>query len=414
MLSCLLLTAALSAGQEPPAPEQPGLEGPTAAAATKPETTKVAANVTTQPPDRWSLMKLLQGTWPGSLLDDNRMQLSGWVDMSYTASSDRALNLPLGWNYRANDFLLQQNWIRFERTVVTGGTTEPTFGFRTDWILPGSDSRFTIARGLFSGQLTDVNGHAVTYPIDPIQFYGEAYFPTVGQGLDIKVGRFFCVYGAEGNAAVDNAIGSRSYSFVYDPFTHTGVLATLKLHPAWTVQAGVVMGSDVFIDPAATPTTCGSVRWAPPGGPDSVLLGWIVGPGRFNQERQFHNPEVFDLVYVHQFNPRLTYTLDTLYGLTTNVPDLGFANWLGVVNYLTYAVTPRLNANARVEVFDDFQGMRTGFPGPYTALTLGLSFRPYKSIIIRPEIRYDRNWESRPFEGRHNLLTAGGDVILRW
>jgi hypothetical protein len=413
MLPCLLLTAALAAGQEPPAPEQPRPETP--AAAPKPETSKAPeATPATPPPDRWTLMKLLQGTWPGSLLDDNRMRLYGWVDMSYTASSDRALNLPLGWNYRANDFLLQQNWIRFERTVATTGTSEPTFGFRTDWILPGSDSRFTIARGLFSGQLTDVNGHAVTYPIDPIEFYGEANFPTVGQGLDIKVGRFFCVYGAESNAAIDNAIGSRSYSFVYDPFTHTGVLGTLKLTPAWTVEAGMVLGSDVFIDPAATPTTCGRVTWAPPGGRDNVLFSWIVGPGRFNQQRQFHNPEIFDLLYIHRFNPRLTYTLDVLYGLTTNVPDIGFANWLGVVHYLTCAVTPRLNTNARVEVFDDFQGMRTGFPGPYTALTLGLNFRPYKSVIIRPEVRYDYNAESRPFEDKHGLFTATTDLILRW
>ncbi len=413
MLSCLLLTAALATGQAPADPEQAAPEAPTAAIAAKPETARATANVPT-PPERWWLMKWLQGTWPGALLEDNRMQLSGWVDMSYTASSDRARNDPLGWNYRANDFLLQQNWIRFERTVVTSGTTEPTFGFRNDWILPGSDARYTIARGLFSGQLTDVNGHAVTYPIDPIQFYGEAYFPTIGQGLDIKLGRFFALYGSESNAAIDNAIWSHAYSFVYNPFTHTGILGTLKPAPAWTVQLGLVLGSDVFIDPAATPTSIGGVRWAPPGGRDNVLFTWIVGSGRFNQRREFHNPDLFDLVYLHQFNPRLSYTLETLYALTRNVPDMGFAHWLGVINYATYVLTPRLNSNARLEFFDDFQGMRTGFAGLYTALTLGLNFRPYKSVIIRPEIRYDRNWESRPFEDKHDLFTAGTDVILRW
>src|SRR5205814_2882482 len=76
-------------------------------------------------PDRWLLMKALQGTWPGALLDGNRMQFTGWADVSFTASSDRHTNLPMGFNYRANEFLLQQNWIRFERTVVTDGTTAP-------------------------------------------------------------------------------------------------------------------------------------------------------------------------------------------------------------------------------------------------------------------------------------------------
>jgi hypothetical protein len=35
-------------------------------------------------------------------------------------------------------------------------------------------------------------------------------------------------------------------------------------------------------------------------------------------------------------------------------------------------------------------------------------------VILRPEIRYDRNWESQPFEGKHDLFTAGTDLILRW
>src|SRR5262249_3226210 len=140
-------------------------------------------------PDRWLIMKGLQGTWPGAVLDQNRMQVSGWTDMSFTGSSAEHSNLPMGFNYRANDFLLQQNWLRFERAVATSGTTQPTFGFRTDWILPGSDYVFTLARGVFNQQLTASHGRPNLYGIDPIQFYAEAYFPTMFQGMDIKFGR---------------------------------------------------------------------------------------------------------------------------------------------------------------------------------------------------------------------------------
>ncbi len=129
-------------------------------------------------------MKCLQGTWEGSVLDSERVQITGWVDASYTASSADHSNLPLGFNYLANQFLLQQNWLRFERAVVTSGTDDPSFGFRFDTILPGADYRFTTARGLFSGQLTSRDGEPAPYGIDPIQFYGEAYFPTVGRGLE--------------------------------------------------------------------------------------------------------------------------------------------------------------------------------------------------------------------------------------
>jgi hypothetical protein len=395
MLCCLLLGAVLSLGQaEAPAPPPAAAPAPI--------------------PDRWLLMKSLQGTWPGALLDSERMQLTGWIDACFTASSAKVSNLPLGFNYRANEFLLQQNWVRFERAVVTDRTTEPTFGFRSDWILPGSDYRFTLPRGIFNEQLIANHGQPQLYGIGPIQFYPEAYFPTIARGLDVKVGRFFALYGVETNDAISNALASHAYTFIYDPFTHTGIVTTTQLTTAFSVQAGLVTGSDIFIDPAAEPTFIGSVKWARPDGRDSLQFSVILGSGRFNQTRNFHNPEIFDLVYTHKCNARLNYSFESLYGFTTNVPDLGFANWLGVLNYLTWQFGPRVSGTTRLEFFDDFQGQRTGFAGLYTALTAGLSFKPRKDVTFRPELRYDYNLHSRPFEDKHGLFTAAADVILRW
>jgi hypothetical protein len=359
-------------------------------------------------------MRQLQGTLPGAFLDGNRMQVSGWTETSFTGSSDAHENLPMGFNYKANQFLLQQNWLRFERAVVTSGTTEPTFGFRSDTILPGSDYRFTLARGVFDEQLTAAHGQPNTYGIDPIQFYAEAYFPTVARGLDVKFGRFFAQYGVETNDAVSNQLASHAYTFIYDPFTHTGVLTTTQLTPAWSAQAGLVLGSDVFIDPVDNLTFIGSVKWAPTDQRDSALLSVIAGKGRFDQSRNFHNPEVLDFVYTHKFSARLNYNFEGLFGFTTNVPDIGTAEWFGVLNYLTYAFTPRLSGTTRLEFFDDIQGQRTGFPGLYTALTAGLNFRPLKDVVLRPEVRFDYNDESRPFENKPYLFTAAMDVIVRW
>lgn len=366
------------------------------------------------PPDRWLLMKSLQGTWAGSLFEGNRLQISGWTDASFTASSASNSQLPMGFNYRANEFLLQQNWLRIERTVITSGTSEPTWGFKVDTILPGSDYRFTIARGLFDSQLTDNSGQPNTYGVDPIQFYVEAYIPTIADGLDIKVGRIFCQFGVEANDAPSNALGSRSYTFIYNPFTHTGAMGTLKLDRTWSVQAGIMAGNDVFIDPASEPYAMGSVKWAPADGNNSVLASFIAGSGRFNQAENFHNPEIFDLVYTHRISSRLLYTFEGLYGFTTNVPDIGFANWFGVVNYLTYDFTPKISGTTRLEFFDDAQGQRTGYEGLYSTFTAGLSFKPWKDIIIRPELRYDYNSDSRPFDNQHGLFTAALDVVLRW
>jgi hypothetical protein len=359
-------------------------------------------------------MKALQGTWEGSLLDENRMALSGWTETSFTGSTDHSSNLPMGFNYLANQFALQQNWLRFERTVVNTGTTEPTFGFRSDWILPGIDYRFTASRGIFSGQLTANDGQPNTYGIDPVQFYGEAYFPTIARGMDIKVGRMFCQYGAEAIDAPSNILASHSYVFIYDPFTHTGGMTTIQITPAWSIQLGIIMGPDVAFDPAASPYSMFSAKWAPPGGRDTVLLSGLVGSGRFDVRDDFNNPNILDVVYTHTINSRLTYTVDALAGYQTNVPDIGTATWFGFANYLTYRLTPRLTATTRLEFFDDIDGNRTGFKGLYTAITTGVNFQPRKAIVFRPELRYDTNDETRPFEGKHGLFTATADVIVRW
>jgi hypothetical protein len=364
-------------------------------------------------PERWPFMEALQGTYPGWLLDGNRITISGWEDMSFTASSDRDAQLPMGWNFKANQFLLQSNWLRIDRPVDPTSTT-PTVGFRSDTLLPGSDYRFTIARGLFDGQLTANHGFPNLYGIDPVQFYGEMYYPEVGRGLDVKIGRCFCQYGAESIDTTQNVLGSHSYSFIYDPFTHTGFLTTLKLTDAWTVQNGLMTGTDIFIHPAARPTYVGSVRWAPPTGRDSVLFSVIIGPGRFEQDRHFNNPEIFDLVYLHKFSERLTYTLDALFGVETNVPNIGTANWFAVDHYLTCTLAPRLSTTVRLEFFEDSQGQRTGFVGLYSALTAGVMFKPFKWMSLRPEVRYDYNSESRPFEDKHGLFTATMDLLVRW
>src|SRR5688572_23888158 len=85
----LLVSLSLSPGQSP---SPPGAEPP-------PETTppKPAA------PDRWFLMRELQGTWPGWLLDGHKVQVTGWTEAAFTASSNHADQLPMGFNYRANE-----------------------------------------------------------------------------------------------------------------------------------------------------------------------------------------------------------------------------------------------------------------------------------------------------------------------
>lgn len=342
----------------------------------------------------------------------SRFSISGWTDMSFTASSANSSNLPLGFNYKANEFLLQQNWLRLDY-AVDERSSSPSFGFRSDVILPGSDYRFTLARGIWNNQLTANNGNPNTYGIDPIHFYGEVYLPGIAEGMDVKVGRFSMLHGIDMNEATMNLLPSHSYTYLADPFTHTGILTTTRLTDQVTVQAGITTGSDIFFDTGDAATFVGGVKWFSNSGRTSLQFMTVLGPGRFDQAAHFDNRNLFDVVLHQRLGDRFYYSAEGLYGYQDNVPMIGTAHWFGFVQSLTYEYSKKLAPTMRLEFFDDVDGQRTGFAGLYTAATAGIYYRPKPWLTIRPEVRYD-NSEGRAFEGRHGLFTATTDVIFRW
>lgn len=358
------------------------------------------------------VMRGLEASILARPLRASRVTLSGWTDVSFTASSSPGDNTPVGFNDGANEFLLQQHWLRVDR-ALDESSSGPSWGFRSDWLF-GSDYRYTLARGIFNGQLTADGGMPARYGIDPVHFYLALRFPRVLTGLDIKLGRFSMIHGVEMNEAVSNLLASHNYVYPADPFTHTGLLTTARLTPRWTLQAGLTTGSDVFIDAASSPTFVGGIRWTGSDQRTSLAAFAVVGSGRYDTRAGFDNRRLFDLVLYRRFTDRLSYTAEAAFGYQRDVPEIGTAQWFGVVQYLTYAFARQASWTTRVEVFDDVHGQRTGFAGPYVAATTGVNYRPVEWLILRPELRFDWNGESRPYNGEHELFTAMLDVIQRW
>jgi hypothetical protein len=403
------------------------------------EITSTAAGPSAAPPERWWLMKQTQGTWLGALLDDNRLFLSGWIEQSYTASTDKVSNYPMIFNDRANQYLLQQAWVRIGRKLVTSGTTAPSWGFQIDAI-NGSDYRWTIARGFWNSQLDNhVPGSQNLYGIDLVQHYLSLYIPTLFQGTEFRLGRFYAPFNFDSIEGVTTPLDSRAYAFENSPFTMCGLAAYVTFNTAWTGVFMLVNGNNVYFgDPSEELRFAGNIKWTQKGGRNIVQLGTSFGRGKFNpaypsppQQTTValptnpfgkNNENVFDLLYTHLFNSVLSYNLEIVYSYEYNVPQAampiadpsGFANWLSVLHYFFYDATPRLRLIGRWEDFDDFQGQRTGFAGLYNAVTAGLQYRLNPSMILRPEVRYDYNFESRPFEGKHGLFTTTIDTIIRW
>jgi hypothetical protein len=392
-------------------------------------------------PDRWWIMHELQGTWIGAFLDDNRLYITGWTEQSYTASTDKpgTSNVTVTWNDQADQYLLQQQWIRIGRSVVTSGTTEPTFGFQVDTLI-GSDYRFTLPRGLWNSQLFNSAGGQNLYGVDIVQQYVSMYVPTLFRGVEFRLGRFYSPWGVENIEAVSTPLLSRSYAFNWSPpFTHCGLAAYATFTQEWSGVFMLVNGNDVYWgDPSEELRFVGNIRYVQPGGRNTVTIATSLGRGKFNpafptppQQSTValatepfgrNNLNVFDVVYTHMFSSVLSYNLEAIYGYQYNVPqaalavpsDNGFANWFSAAHYLFWTMSPKWSDIIRFETFDDFQGERTGHAGLYMEVTEGVQYRINKSMIVRPELRYDDDFMQKPFEGKHGIFTAASDLVIRW
>ena len=398
---------------QPPPPTTGGVGNSSTLNAANPAVTEYIKDEKEEPPaaTKYLFERTIAETRLGEILEQRNIKIYGWTEQSYNASSAAHNNAPVFMYDQANKYQLNQNWLHVERTIDTT-KDEFQWGWNMDWILPGTDARTTVVRGLWYNQIR--NGYA--YPIDPFQFYAQAFLPGLGgKGTSVKIGRFATHMEYELVQAPDTPFISRSYLFQYNPFTHTGIWAVTQLNDTWSVGNGAATGNDTFIDgPTNRLTYLGQLKWAPKEGKTQVLFNTTVTNPTYAQSSNFNFYNVYNIQVIHKFTDKLTYVLDTAYSHENNIPNVGFANWYGAVNYLMYNHTDKLTSTLRAEVFDDQQGVRTGFRGLYTEVTYGVAYKPLPGVIIRPSVRYDNNANSAPWEGKQNLFSTAIDLILRW
>src|SRR5579871_311073 len=133
-------------------------------------------------PPAFPLMQALQGSWYGTLLNDNRINVYGWIDVGGNASNSRNSNVPLSYNVTPNSVQLDQAILRFERVPDSVQIDRMDWGFRFT-NLYGIDYRYTTAKGYLSEQLLNHNN---LYGYDPLEIYGLIYVPWIAQGMIVK------------------------------------------------------------------------------------------------------------------------------------------------------------------------------------------------------------------------------------
>jgi hypothetical protein len=206
----------------------------------------------------------------------------------------------------------------------------------------------------------------------------------------------------------------------------------------------IVNGNDVFFDGSQEWRFTGSWTTQTDDAKTSLTLSTTVGRGKFNAARPNgpaqgvttvglayepfgrNNFNVFDAVLTQKYDDTYSSAFEVIYGYQQDVPAAatgsarnfngaaGTADWFSCVKYFFVDYDERTRGQVRLEAFYDSEGSRTGFEGWYYAATAGFVLKPSDCTIFRPEIRYDYNGYSRPFEGKHGLFTAAADLIFKF
>lgn len=312
---------------------------------------------------------------------------------------------------RDSNTFLQNGKLTLEKAATDAGTA----GFRAD-LMYGRDAQ--ILNSATIGDATD------NFFVE--QAYVQ-YVAPIGNGIDIKAGRFVTIAGAEVIESKDNWNSSRSLLFNNAiPFTHNGVLASYKINDLVDVKAGVVNGWDSSIDNNKGKTILASVALHPMEGLD-ITQNYIIG------KEQTRSVMAAGATAGNAAERNLRQLLDTVVAWTpiqgndrwkvlANF-DLGWeergtsvegvSTWHGLALGTKYDVNDKLTLAARWEYFNDNDGHRIGALNGLTMternnfyeMTYTADYKLAANLISRLEWRYD--WATDPVFDLSNNLGNG-------
>jgi Putative beta-barrel porin-2, OmpL-like. bbp2 len=390
-------------------------------------------------------MVAIANTSGGKWLQDNHIQIYGWLDPGFNVSSNSQKpggNAPMAYMYTPNTVTLDQSVLYMERLPDTVQTDHIDWGFRLS-ALYGENYRYTTAYGIASNQLLRSNNF---YGYDLPMMYGELYIPKVEEGLLLRVGRYISIPDIEAQLAPNNYMYSHSMTYSFDNYTNEGMVGSLAVTKQFMVQLGLVGGTDTALwnagksvinpdpnplypgshfkkDPGLQPSLVACLRYTWNNGKDDIypcMDGINSGTWGYN------NLQWYGLTYYHAFDDKwhLSYEIYDLHQrnvpnlnnptaaaaiagggtpfspqyLSFNAPNAAHCNAgdltctataIGTVAYLNYQFSPLDNISFRPEFYDDMNGQRTGVVARYVNFGIGWQHWLSPQIEFRPEIDYD-------------------------
>jgi hypothetical protein len=370
----------------------------------------------------YPVTQALQNGKHGDWWKKANIQIYGWADVGMNLSTSSARpygNLPAAYSEVPNTFQLDQAALYIERTPDTIQTDHFDWGFRMT-NLYGLDYRYTTAQGYFSGQLLNSPqkdgsmGQRMGY--DPVMMYVDLYFPQIGQGTDVRMGRYVSLPDIEAQLAPNNYTYTHSLTYVYDCYTQTGINATTRWSTHWTTQIGFSAGCESAPWAASAKPTgniCVAYNWNQSG--DSLYAcANSINDSKYN----YNNLAAYYLTWYHKFGHSKWHTdWETWYQYMKDTPNVNnpaaasllinnsngafcasvsqvtcFAPEWATLNYIARQIG-KDSVTLRNEVFNDMVGQRTGFKSLSTEHDLGWNHWIGSTLVFRPEVRWEHSYD---------------------
>jgi hypothetical protein len=361
----------------------------------------------------------------------SRSKLYGWIAPTLNFSTSTNSNAPEANDVYSNRFELNQFVLYAERLPDSVQQDHVDWGYHLT-ALYGTDYRYTTGKGYGSSQL--LNDHH-QYGLDPTLEYLDIYIPQVAQGMNLRIGRFISVPGIEAQLAPQNYIFSHSLLYAIDPFTDTGLMATVKLNDQWLVQLGITVGHDVApwtTDAKPSGTVC--LSYTTTSVNDNL---YICANGINDAKYAYNNLQQYDATWYHKFSKTVHMATESWYMYERDVPALGgdikpelganpaycltgeercTAPEYAVVNFLQKELSAHDFLSFRSDFLDDKKGQRTGYATKYSENTIMWCHWIGTTVQLRPELRFERAWDQKAYDNgrRQNQLTVASDLIFHF
>ncbi len=360
-----------------------------------------------------------------------RTKVYGWIEPTGNVSTSRDRNYPETNDLYSNRVELGQAVLYVERLPDSVQQDHIDWGYHLTAFF-GTDYRSTTNKGYFSQQLLNNNRQ---YGFDPVLEYVDVYFPHVARGMNVRAGRYISIPGIEAQLTPNNYMFSHSLLYAVDPFTDTGILATIQVNDRWTVQAGMSASHDVAPwTPDAKPSLTSCVSYTTKSVNDNIYL---CANGINDGEYAFNNLQMYDGTWYHKIGKTWHTATEVYIMYQRDVPSLngsivpekgtnGANCRAGLQKCLApeWAYTTYLNKqfsahdyiSLRNDLLNDKKGQRTGYATKYSEGTISYNHWIGSTVQLRPEIRFDHAWDRRSYDNgtRTNQFTVASDLIFHF